>query len=153
MNLIYIEVDSKEIDIIEPLWIKLRAYHHELSKHFPDRYIESKFKMRKKELLDKSINSHLKIDIVKYRDTEETIGYCISSISDKKNGEVDSIYIEEEYRSIGIGAHLIKRALNWMDEKGVKSKKIVMAVGNEELLSFYQKFDFLPRHIVLEQKD
>lgn len=120
MNLIYIEVDSKEIDIIEPLWIKLRAYHHELSKHFPDRYIESKFKMRKKELLDKSINSHLKIDIVKYRDTEETIGYCISSISDKKNGEVDSIYIEEEYRSIGIGAHLIKRALNWMDEKGVK---------------------------------
>lgn len=109
--------------------------------------------MRKKELLDKSINGHLKIDIVKYRDTEETIGYCISSISDKKNGEVDSIYIEEEYRSIGIGAHLIKRALNWMDEKGVKSKKIVVAVGNEELLSFYQKFDFLPRHIVLEQKD
>jgi ribosomal protein S18 acetylase RimI-like enzyme len=152
MYINYIEVDEQEIDIIKPLWEKLRDYHSELSLYFAERYNEFTFEDRKKELLKKSINGSLKIDIVKDEDTEWFIGYCVSSISDELKGEIDSIYVEEDYRSLSIGAHLMKRALNWMDEKGVKSKKIVVAIGNEELLSFYEKFDFLPRHVILEQK-
>ena len=39
-----------------------------------------------------------------------------------------------------------------MDNMCVKNKKIIIAVGNEELISFYQRFNFYPRHITLEQK-
>jgi ribosomal protein S18 acetylase RimI-like enzyme len=152
MNINYLEVDRREIDIIKPLWEKLRDYHHGLSLYFAERYMEFAFEERKKQLLKKSINGSLKIDIVKDEDTKWFIGYCVSSISDELEGEIDSVYIEEEYRSLGIGKELMTRALNWMGEKGVKSKKIVIAVGNEDMISFYEKFDFLPGHIILEQK-
>ncbi|MGZ7048012.1 MAG: GNAT family N-acetyltransferase [Methanobacterium sp.] len=89
--------------------------------------------------------------MVKDEDTEKLIGYCISYISEDNTGEIDSIYVVENYRLSKIGDTLMKRALSWMDEKSVKSKKIKVAVGNDELISFYHKFDFLPRHIIFEQ--
>jgi ribosomal protein S18 acetylase RimI-like enzyme len=152
MNINYIELTKNEINLIKPLWENLKVYHHELSPHFPERYMQFTFEERKEEILKKAGNGTLKMDIVKDEDTMQYIGYCISSISKENIGEVDSIYLNEKYQSLGIGTPLMKRALNWMDEKNVKSKKIVVAVGNEELLSFYEKFDFLPRHIILEQK-
>jgi ribosomal protein S18 acetylase RimI-like enzyme len=152
MNIKYIELNKHEIDIIKPLWEKLSAHHQELSPHFPERYTEFRFEERKEELLKKSENGILKIDMAKDEKSGQFIGYCISSISDESIGEVDSIYLEEKYRSLGIGDELMKRSLNWMDQKGIKSKKIIVAVGNEELLSFYKRYDFLPRHIILEQK-
>lgn len=152
MNINYIEVNISQIGIIKPLWNKLRDHHHDLSTHFPERYKMTKFEDRKEELLKKSGNGILRIDIAKDEDKNEYIGYCISSISEDNVGEIDSIFLDENYRSSGIGNELMNRAIDWMDKKGVKSKKIVVAVGNEELLTFYKKFDFLPRHIILEQK-
>lgn len=152
MNIKYIKLNNSQIDVIKPLWQKLKVHHHELSTHFPQRYLQSKFEERKEEILEKSENGELKIDIVKDDEKNEYIGYCISSISEDNVGEIDSIFLDENYRSSGIGNKLMNRALDWMKKKGVKSKKIVVAVGNEELLSFYEKFDFLPRHIILEQK-
>lgn len=152
MDINFIELNNEDIGLIKPLWKKLKNHHHELSTHFPERYMQFTFEERKEEILKKSENGVLKIEIAKDENNSQYIGYCISSISNDNIGEVDSIYLDEKYRSSGIGAHLMERALNWMDEKGVKDKKIVVAVGNEELLSFYEKFDFYPRHIILEQK-
>jgi len=152
MDIIYLEVDKQEIDIIGPLWEKLRDYHQGLSLYFAERYLEFTFGERKEELLKKSRNGSLKIDIAKDKDTKWLIGYCVSSISDELEGEIDSIYIEEDYRSLGIGKELLERALQWMEVNMVKTKKVIVAVGNEELLSFYSKHDFLPKHIILEQK-
>ncbi len=151
MYVTYLEVNRHEIDIIKPLWEKLRDYHQGLSPNFAKRYIELTFQMRKEELLKKSKNGSLKIDIAKDRDTKWLVGYCISSISEELEGEVDSIYIEEDYRSLGIGKEFMKRALKWMDANKVKTKKIGIAVGNEDLLSFYRRYNFLPKHIILEQ--
>ncbi|WP_414470136.1 GNAT family N-acetyltransferase [Methanobacterium sp. ACI-7] len=152
MNISYCELNRDQIDLIKPLWDKLRDYHSEISPHFSKTYAGIEFEDRRGEILKKSANGTLRIDIVKDEDNDCYIGYCISSISEENVGEVDSIFLEEEYRSSGIGNQLMTRALKWMDEKSVKSKKIVVSVGNEELFSFYQKFDFLPRHIILEQK-
>lgn len=152
MNISYIELNKDEIDMIKPLWEKLRDHHRKLSAHFPERYDEFSFDERKKELLKKSENGILKIDMARDEDKKRYIGYCISSISDELVGEVDSIYLREEYRSSGIGDNLMKRSLNWMDDKSIKTKKIVVAVGNEDLLSFYKQYNFFPRHLILEQK-
>ena len=92
------------------------------------------------------------MDIAQDEEIEKIIGYCTSSISDELFGEVDSIYPDEKYRSFGICDELMKRALDWMGEKGVKNRRIIVAVGNEELLQFYEKYGFFPRHIILEQK-
>lgn len=151
MNISYIELNNDQIDLIKPLWKKLRDHHQELSPYFPERYIEFTFSERKEELLNKNENGILKIDIAKDEETGHLIGYCISSISDELIGEIDSIYLEEVYRSSGIGNELMERSLNWMDKKGVKTKKIMVAAGNGDTLAFYRRYNFFPKHIILEQ--
>ena len=151
MNISYIELDNDQIDSIKPLWEKLRDHHRELSPYFPERYTEFTFPERKEDLLKKSENGILRIDTAYDETTEQFIGYCISSISDELAGEVDSLYLEDKYRSLGIGNTLMKRSLNWMDQNSVKTKKIMIAAGNEDTLAFYSRYRFFPKHIILEQ--
>jgi diamine N-acetyltransferase len=150
MNIRYIELDNDHIDSIKPLWEKLRDHHRELSPYFPERYVEFTFQERKKDLLKKSENGILRIETAYDESTEQLIGYCISSI-DEQIGEVDSIYLEENYRSTGIGDTLMKRSLNWMDQNGAETKRIMVASGNENMLAFYSRYRFFPKHIILEQ--
>ena len=151
MNISYIELDNDQIDSIKPLWEKLRDHHRELPPYFPERYTEFTFPERKEDLLKKSENGILRIDTAYDETTEQFIGYCISSISDELAGEVDSLYLEDKYRSLGIGNTLMKRSLNWMDQNSVKTKKIMIAAGNEDTLAFYSRYRFFPKHIILEQ--
>jgi len=150
MNIRYIELDNDQIDSIKPLWEKLRDHHRELSPYFPERYVEFTFQERKKDLLKKSENGILRIDTAYDEATEQFIGYCISSI-DEQIGEIDSIYLEEKYRSSGIGDTLMKRSINWMDQNSVETKRIMVAAGNENTLAFYSRYKFFPKHIILEQ--
>lgn len=151
MNISYIELDSCQIDLIMPLWEKLRDHHRDLSPYFPERYIKFTFQERKEDLLKKSENGLLKIDMARDEEAGQFVGYCISSISDELIGEVDSIYLEEEYRSSRIGDTLMKRSLNWMDQNSVETKRIMVAAGNENTLAFYSRYRFFPKHIILEQ--
>jgi Acetyltransferases len=150
MNIIYIELDNDHIDSIKALWEELRDHHRELSIYFPERYVELTFQERKEDLLNKSKIGILRIDAAYDEAAEQFIGYCISSISDETVGEVDSIYLAKEYRSSGIGDVLMKRSLNWMDQNGVETKRIMVAAGNENTLAFYSKYRFFPKHIILE---
>ena len=43
----------EEIDLIKPLWMKLRELHHGLSTHFKTRFENLTWDMRKKALLEK----------------------------------------------------------------------------------------------------
>ena len=151
MNIIYIELDNSQIDLIKQLWEELRDHHREVSPYFPERYVKLTFQERKEDLLKKSESGILRIDAAYDETSEQFIGYCISSISDEAVGEVDSIYLDKEYRSSGIGDVLMKRSLNWMDQNSVETKRIMVAAGNEKTLAFYSKYKFFPKHIILEQ--
>ena len=153
MSISYIELDNEHIDSIRPLWEKLRDHHKELSPYFPERYVELTFQERKNELLEKSEKGILRIDTAYDEAAEQYIGYCISSISDEKVGEVDSIYLDKKYRSSGIGDALMKRSLDWMDQNGIETKRIMVAAGNENTLVFYGRYKFFPKHIILEQSN
>lgn len=118
MNISYIELKKNQIDEIKPLWEELNNQHGDLSTHFPERYDKFSFKDRKKDILKKSENRTLKIDIAKDKNTKSYIGYCISSISDELIGEIDSIYLEEKYRSYDIGNEFMERSLiGWIKKK------------------------------------
>lgn len=153
MSISYIELDNEHIDSIRPLWEKLRDHHKELSPYFSERYVELTFQERKDDLLEKSEKGILRIDTAYDEAAEQYIGYCISSISDEKVGEVDSIYLDKKYRSSGIGDALMKRSLDWMDQNGVETKRIMVAAGNENTLAFYGRYKFFPKHIILEQSN
>ena len=66
-------------------------------------------------------------------------------------GEVESLFVEDAYRSEGIGTTLVIRGLAWMDHLGTVRKRVSVGEGNEAAWTFYRKFGFYPRMTVLEQ--
>jgi ribosomal protein S18 acetylase RimI-like enzyme len=150
-NIEYIETDRQGLDLIVPLWQKLNEHHRLRSLYFPGHYTRMTWDLRKKQLIDKSRNGSIRIDLAKDGNTEALIGYCVSTISEKRQGEIDSIYIEDGYRRHGIGDNLMKKALKWMDEHSVKGKMLEVASGNEEVFAFYSRYDFYPRSTIMRQ--
>ena len=80
------------------------------------------------------------------------IGYCVSSVSVDNTGEIESLFVDREFRSAGIGTALVTRGLGWMDSLGALRKRVSVGDGNESAWTFYRKFGFFPRMTVLEQK-
>jgi len=152
MNYQIKRLDTRELDIIQPLWEKLNQLHFNLSPDFKNRYKEMSWEKRKTKLIDKS--EELMIDAV-FDDQEVIIGYCISSI-DKENhkaGEIDSVYIEESHRNAGLGKQLIDNAIEWLTMKGTTEQKLAVGVGNEKVLNFYRQFNFYPLQLILQRID
>jgi GNAT superfamily N-acetyltransferase len=94
----------------------------------------------------------LRVDLAVDPETGRYIGYCVSSLSREKTGEIESIFVEERYRNLGVGSHLITRALGWLNAGGSVRNRVSVGDGNEDAFGFYQKFGFFPRMTVLEQR-
>lgn len=65
--------------------------------------------------------------------------------------EMESLYVRENYRGLGLGETLLSNAIAWMDEMGAHTKTVSVAVGNEKAFGFYEHFGFYPRKTQLEQ--
>ena len=144
-NLEYSEIELNKINLIKPLWKKLNIHHKERSKYFSDYYSKFSFKKRIKNLTKKLKKGKIRIETVKDTNKNIYIGYCISIITEENEGEIESILIEKDYRGYKIGDNLMKNSLKWMDFNKVKTKKIIVAYGNEEVFPFYEKYGFYPR--------
>ncbi len=138
------------VDFIKPLWEKLNEYHEVKSNYFSDKYKNNTFEKRKSKFISNN-NLKVRIDLIKDIEKNLYIGYCISTIDVELTGEIDSLFIEEEYRKDGLGDKLMKEAIKWLDLNKVKTKVIVVAEGNEGVLEFYKRYGFYKRRIVLEQ--
>jgi ribosomal protein S18 acetylase RimI-like enzyme len=150
-DIIYSDTDESGLDTVAPLWQKLYEHHKERSQHFKHQFDQMTFEIRKQNLLEKSRGGALRIDLARDINSRELVGYCISTISVKKQGEIESIYVEPGYRQSGIGDSFVKRALSWMDIMSVNRKMLGVGAGNEEVFGFYSRYNFHPRLHVLEQ--
>ena len=142
---------SKELlDLVQPLWEKLNKHHEATSNHFSDKFRSLKFEVRKDKFISGE-NLKVKIDLIKDKEKTIYIGYCISTIDKDLIGEIDSLFIEDEYRKYGLGDKLMSRSLDWLNSNQVKTKIIGVAEGNESVLEFYKRYGFYKRRVILEQ--
>ena len=148
----YLEKDQDDLDIIRPLWQKLNQHHLAVSKYHKDSRVATTFDMRKDQLLEKSRQGVLNIDLARDSNTKEYIGYCVTTINPEKQGEIESIYVEKEYRGMGIGDGLMTRALGWLKTMSVKKTILGVAEGNESVFPFYRRYNFYPKITLLWQK-
>ena len=148
----YISGGEELLNIVKDLWEKLNNYHKEKSIHFKNHYFGFTYDMRKEALLKKSELGKIKVDIVKDLDNGAIIGYCISTIDGNDVGEIDSLYVEDEYRGNNIGDYFMEKAVNWMDLNNTIRKQIGVAEGNENVYEFYRKYNFYPKVTTLVQK-
>jgi ribosomal protein S18 acetylase RimI-like enzyme len=116
-----------------------------------DQVSNLKHKTRKSHWLNNLKSGHLRIDLAQIQDSNALVGYCVTKII-ADLGEIESLYVDEPFRKMGIGNCLITRALNWLNSRSVKTKRVNVAVGNEQVLRFYGRYGFLSRSITLEQK-
>ena len=140
-----------EIDLIRPLWVQLNEHHRAKAICFRKHYERMTFNDRKAYFTRLLETGPLRLDLATDTRTGTYIGYCVSSVSEEKTGEVESLFVAREYRSSGIGTELVTRGLAWMDSLGVARKRVCVGDGNEEAWAFYRKFGFYPRMTVLEQ--
>ena len=152
-KIVYLERDKTGLDIIKPLWQKLKEHHRVRSTHFKEQFTKTSWSMRRQQILDKAHNGAMLVHLAQDNGTGKLIGYCVTSIDDKKVGEIETIFIEAEYRRAGVGITFMKRALAWMDAKSVTRKVIAVAAGNEEAFDFYARFNFYPRVSILMQPE
>jgi ribosomal protein S18 acetylase RimI-like enzyme len=139
------------LDTIALLWDALNQHHLRLSKDFKQHYSELTFEKRKDDLLHKAANAELRIDVAVDEASGQNVGYCVSSFDKSKIGEIESIFVNENYRGLGIGDALMKKALAWMDGKCAEKKVVAVAAGNEQAIGFYGRYGFVHRKTVLEQ--
>jgi GNAT superfamily N-acetyltransferase len=139
---------------IEPLWCELRDVHSSRSSHFSDMVQDMEFESRKLGLLGKSVGGHILVQILSLAGTPEQkdVAYCVAIVGSNGVAEIDSVYVEEGYRNMGLGGILIKGALDWIDEHDVREVRTSVVWGNEEVLPFYQHHGMYPRSIVLLRK-
>ena len=147
-----IDGEAELLDNVKPCWEKLQAHHASVSKYFSRDIDEYAFTQRKEGLLKKVINGKLKVDIVKYLENGNIIGYCISTIDADNVGEIESIYIEDAFRGNHIGDALMKNALAWFDDHHVDVRRLCIVYGNDRVVEFYKKYGFYPSNIGFRQK-
>ncbi len=148
----YLTTDIRDIDIIRPLWVQLNEYMLAKATTFQSHFNQMTFDERKAYFVKVSAAGLLRIDLAFDPLTKDYAGYCVSSLSAEKTGEIESIFIEESYRSGGIGSTFLTRALAWLGENGSVRNRVSVSDGNEGVWDFYRKFGFHPRLTVLEQK-
>lgn len=141
-----------EIDLIRPLWEQLNEHHRAHAGAFVGCYERMRFEDRCNHFHHLAESGALRLDMAIVPVTGSGIGYCISSLSTDKAGEIESLFVDDAHRSAGIGTELVTRALAWLDSRGAEKKRVSVAAGNEAAWEFYRKFGFYPRMTVLEQR-
>ena len=151
VNVTYVSGNARLIDKVASLWQELNKQHLSLSPYFKDYYRTLTFEDRKRSIQQRAIGGEIRVDLA-LNDSGQPIGYCITSIDRTLTGEIDSIFVDPQYRGQGIGTVLMEKALDWLKVKGAKKNVVSVAVGNEQAYVFYEQFGFFPRRTLLEQK-
>jgi GNAT superfamily N-acetyltransferase len=67
-------------------------------------------------------------------------------------GEIDSMFVEPEWRGRGIGRDLVTRALAWLDVQGATARAVAVATDNAAAWVFYERLGFVPRTVHMEHR-
>jgi diamine N-acetyltransferase len=148
----YREVGIDQLDKVRLLWERLNMHHAQLSRHFSAGRMNRTFEPRRQEFLNKAKDGKLKIELVYHANEQLPLAYCITNISSDGIGEIDSLYVEENFRGRGIGTELMRHALEWLNREGAAAKTIVVLHENDAALTFYERYGFYPDTINLRQK-
>jgi ribosomal-protein-alanine N-acetyltransferase len=80
-----------------------------------------------------------------FDDDESVVGYVVANLVPNHGrafGHVKDIAVHPDYRSEGIGADLLERALTVLGARGAQSVKLEVRASNERAVSLYRNFGF-----------
>ena len=131
------------LDRVGPLWSQLRHHHADLSPRWRASLLATAFEERRTGLIDKGARGLL-VSVATTRCGQD-IGYCVSTITGKGTGDVDSLYVVPSQRGRGVGDALMSAAIDWFGGHSVGSIFVEVIEGNDAAQRFYARYGFLPR--------
>ncbi|MFA9289367.1 MAG: GNAT family N-acetyltransferase [Weeksellaceae bacterium] len=156
MNITYREYTASDNDLLLSLTTKLDQYVKTLD---PLKRIQLRPGFSELSLQDtlKDVRDH-NGKIWFAVDSERLVGYIAGVIGDQsqknkleigehKLGEVLEIYLEEEYRSQGIGKTMLQMMEDYFKSHGCDSIWIDLFIHNTQALNAYRKFGFADRNV------
>ena len=81
-------------------------------------------------------------------DNDNVIGYLAGSINERgvyslvQYGEINNMFVANEYRGCGIGTALVKKFKEYCVAQGIKDLKVVASAKNKSAQDFYKKQGF-----------
>lgn len=91
-------------------------------------------------------------------DEGSPIGYIAASIQQVGSFrtipnmcEVDNMWVDEEYRSKGMGKQLMNKVESWAFDKGVKRMRVIASFDNRKGIDFYKREGFGEYDLILEK--
>ncbi len=147
----YLSGGLEQLEVIRPLWQGLNHHHQAISLHFRQEFATYTFDQRVASLQHSYADQAIHLDIACCG--ERPVAYIISAVSPAGVGEIESIYVEAEFRGQGIGDDLMKRGLAWLKAQDAEVVEVKVAVGNEGAFPFYARYGFYPRLVTLKRKN
>lgn len=129
------------LDRVASLWLALRAHHAALAPQWAPTLHHS-FEDRRAGLIAKAAGGML---IVLASANGKDIAYCLSTIFANREGEIDSFYVSDNFRSQGIGKLLLDKTMHWFADQSVNSITVDVLAGNAAAQKFYQQHGFALR--------
>lgn len=148
----YLAGGDELLDRVRPLWEQLNHHHQQKSRHFQEWFATRTFDQRVADLREKAAEGRMRIDLALASQGEDVIGYCVSTIDRHGAGEVDSLLVDPAWRGNGIALRLMQMPVDWLRDSNASPIRLVVAEGNEDVISFYRRFDFHPRHYTLQDQ-
>ena len=100
-------------------------------------------------LVKKAKDGKLYVQLVYVDEKQEPIGFCITSLTKDKAGEIEAIYVCDRYQGNKLGGRLLQKAMVWMEQEQAIEQRLVVATGNEKVIGFYTKYGFFPGYTTL----
>ena len=60
----------------------------------------------------------------------------------KKKGNIEIVFVKGEYRGKEVASELMKKALVWLESRGIDRSQVMTYIQNERALAFYKKHGF-----------
>ncbi len=139
--------EVEDITVIKPLWEALNRHYMNHSRHYKDAFLNRTFENRIKKF--ENVDDY-RLEVI--CQSNKPLGYILGSVKEGA-GEIDSVYIYDDLRGMGLGEYLMKRMITWFESKEVRCVTLDVAAGNEEVIMFYQKMGFNMRKYTMELGD
>lgn len=139
-----------ELAQIEPLWQRLIDHLADQAEVFQSEFKTKTFATRMAPYLAKVKGGHHQIEVVETTDAK-WIAYCVSSVTNDRVGEVDSLFVDPTFRHHGIGDLLMEHAHAFFTTHHTVKNILSVSEGNADVMAFYRRHGYRLRYYVMEQ--
>jgi diamine N-acetyltransferase len=143
-----VETDISQIHVISHLWEKLNEYNNGLHRNCFGERLAADWEGKSQEFKRRADQCRMKFNVA--RIDEDIVGYCVSSINDRGEAEIISLFVLSDSRSKGIGTALMNEHWKWFQENNATGIFLYVHPCNTTAIRFYWKFGFFSNSPTME---